>query len=49
VIGGGADRQLHSVPCRSEVVAVRDQWLGLERRAAARRRGRTNEREEGGG
>jgi hypothetical protein len=40
------DRQLRSVPCRSEVVAVRDWWLGLERRAAARRRGRTTRERE---
>ena len=40
------DRQLLSVPCRSEVVAVRDRWSGLERRTAARRRDRTTRERE---
>jgi hypothetical protein len=34
------------VPCRSEVVAVRGRWSGLERRAAARRRGLTTRERE---
>ena len=34
------------MPCRSEVVAVRDRWSGLERRTAARHRDRmTRERD----
>jgi hypothetical protein len=45
---GADDRQLRSMPCRSEVVAVRDQWLGFERRAAAGCRGRTKETERDG-
>ena len=36
------------MPCRTEVVVVRDRWARLERHAAARCRGRVEERKREG-